>query len=142
MLHTTRKVADILTKSDIFTSVEAQIERARDPLSANRDVDVVFRTRERGRYTVTSSTELGNNEGSASASATVRNVFGGAETLTANVSLGTKTRRSYSANLTAPLTPDLNTFGNLSVYGLERDQTAYASCFEGLRGVKATIKVS
>ena len=56
--------------------------------------------------------------------------------------MGTKTKRSFTASLNAPLTTDLETFGELSVYGLERDQTAYASCFEGLRGFKASVKVS
>lgn len=141
VLHTTRKLADIFVKSDIFTHVDAQIERSRDPLAPSNAVDIVLRTKERGRWTVSSATELGNNEGTANASATIRNVFGGAETLTANVALGTKTKRSFSAALNAPLTADLNAYGNLSVYGLDRDQTSFASCFEGLRGVRATVKV-
>lgn len=141
MLHTTRKAADILVKTGLFASVSAEIKRSPDPLSPPNSVDVILKTKERGRYTVQSATELGNNEGSANASATVRNVFGGAETLNVNVALGTKTRRSGGATLSAPLTRDLETFGSLNVYGLERDLTAYASCFEGLRGLKASVKV-
>ncbi|EAU81471.1 mitochondrial protein [Coprinopsis cinerea okayama7 len=140
VLHTTRKIGAVLTKSDLFSTVEAKIERAKNSSAANTDVDIIFKTKERGRWYLSSATELGNNEGSASASARVRNVFGGAETFTANLSLGTKTRRSFTASLSAPLTPDLNTFGEFSVYGLERDQTSYASCFEGLRGLKAVVK--
>ncbi|TFK22394.1 mitochondrial protein [Coprinopsis marcescibilis] len=140
VLHTSRKIGDLLYRTDLFANVEAKIERAQDPLAANGDVDIVFKAKERGKWYLSSATELGNNEGSASASARVRNVFGGAETFSANVSLGTKTRRSFTASLNAPITPDLRTFGELSVYNLERDQTSYASCFEGLRGLKAVIK--
>ncbi|TEB24481.1 hypothetical protein FA13DRAFT_1739187 [Coprinellus micaceus] len=90
-----------------------------DPSLLPTPVDVILKTKERGRY--------GNNEGSANASATIRN------TLNVNVALGTKTRRSGGATLSAPLTRDLETFGSLNVYGLERDLTAlcelYASVY-------------
>ena len=105
-------------------------------------VDIVFRTKERGRWKVSSSTELGNNEGTANANVTIRNVFGGAETLTGSVSLGTKTKRSFSAGLSIPVGSELQSTAHLSLYGLERDQTSYASCFEGLRGFRATLKGS
>lgn len=65
VLHTTRKLSHILHKTDIFKSVEAKIERARDNLANADDVDIVFNTREKGRYYLNTSTELGNNEGSA-----------------------------------------------------------------------------
>jgi outer membrane protein insertion porin family len=77
-----------------------------------------------------------------SASARIRNVFGGAETFEANMSLGTKTRRAFRATLVAPLTPQMNAFGEIGAYGLEKDLTSYASCTEGLRGVRAVIRVS
>ena len=65
VLHTTRKLAYILHKTDIFKSVDAKIERARNSLANAHDVDIVFNTREKGRYYLNTSTELGNNEGSA-----------------------------------------------------------------------------
>jgi outer membrane protein insertion porin family len=76
-----------------------------------------------------------------SASARIRNVFGGAETFEANVSLGTKTRRSFRASLTTPLTPAMDTFAELSAYGMEKDLTTYASCTEGLRGLRTVLRV-
>ena len=65
VLHTTRRISNILKKTDIFTSVEARLDRPRDPLARPGDVDLVFKTRERGRLYASSSTELGNHEGSA-----------------------------------------------------------------------------
>jgi len=65
VLHATRRISNILKKTDIFTSVEARLERARDSLARPGDVDLVFKTKERGRLYASSSTELGNNEGSA-----------------------------------------------------------------------------
>jgi len=65
VLHASRRISHGLRKTDIFTSIEAFIDRPRDPLAHSGDVDLVFKTKERGRWYVSSSTELGNNEGSA-----------------------------------------------------------------------------
>jgi hypothetical protein len=43
----------------------SHLERPRDPLARPGDVDLVFKNKERGRLYASSSTELGNNEGSA-----------------------------------------------------------------------------
>jgi len=55
--------------------------------------------------------------------------------------MGTKTRRAFRGAFTVPITSDMNTVAELSAYGIERDLTTYASCFEGLRGSKAAIRV-
>ncbi|GLB39335.1 putative surface antigen [Lyophyllum shimeji] len=140
VLHTTRRISHILQQTDIFQAVEAKVERAQHVLSQPGDVDIVFKTREKGRFFLNTSTELGNNEGNASATGRIRNVFGGAEVFEANVSFGTKTRRSFRASFTAPLTSDLQTHGEITAFGLERDHTSFASCTEGLRGVKAVVR--
>ncbi|TFK47553.1 hypothetical protein OE88DRAFT_1685927 [Heliocybe sulcata] len=140
VLHTTRRISHRLQDSDIFSYIEAKLEASSNPLAADQDVDVVFKTREKGRFYVKTSTEFGNNEGGASATARIRNAFGGAESLEANVSFGTKTRRSYYANLSVPVSHNLWTWADLSVFGLDRDNSSYASSTEGLRGAKAAIR--
>ncbi|KAF7972449.1 hypothetical protein HWV62_17926 [Athelia sp. TMB] len=140
VLHTTRSISRVLTETDIFHSLEAKIEKSRDALAGEDDVDVVFKARERGRFFMKTSTEMGNGEGNASLTARARNTFGGAETLEANISLGTTTRRAYQASLTAPLMPNLKTTGTLSLFGTDRDNTSFASSTEGLRGVKAAVR--
>lgn len=69
-------------------------------------------------------------------------MFGGAESLEANVALGTRTRRAFNVSLSAPLTPTLNTRGEILLYGLERDYSSFSSASEEARGVKAVIRVS
>ncbi|TFY82057.1 hypothetical protein EWM64_g1952 [Hericium alpestre] len=140
VLRATRDIGHLLQKTDIFSSVNAKLEPSRDPLALPGDVDLTLLTRERGRLYLKTSTEVGNSEGNASATARVRNAFGGAETFEANVSVGTKTRRSFQASLSAPLTATLDTYGDLSVFAMDRDNSAFASCTEGLRGVKAVIR--
>ncbi|KAK2459610.1 hypothetical protein APHAL10511_008365 [Amanita phalloides] len=141
VLHTTRHISHLLQKTGIFKHVGATLERAKNDLANPHDVDIVFKARELGRYYLNTSTELGNNnEGSASATARIRNVFGGAETFEANIAAGTKTKKSFRAALSLPLTSDLNTYGELSTYGLQRDQTSYASCIEDFKGIKAVVR--
>ncbi|KAJ6616408.1 surface antigen-domain-containing protein [Mycena sp. CBHHK59/15] len=125
-LHTARRISDVLQRTDMFHTVEVKLERAEAPLASKNDVDLVFVTREKGRVYVKSATEVGNNEGSASVTARIRNVFGGAETFEANLSLGTTTRKAFNASLTAPLTSNLNTHGEI--------------CIEGIRGAKALVR--
>ncbi|KAJ7484514.1 surface antigen-domain-containing protein [Mycena latifolia] len=139
-MHTARRIADVLARADIFHAVDVKFERAAAPLAGKHDVDLVFTTREKGRFFAKSSTEVGNNEGSASIVARVRNAFGGAETLEANLALGTTTRRAFNASFNAPLTGSLRTYGELQLFGLERDHSSFASCTEGLRGARALVR--
>ncbi|KAJ7718585.1 bacterial surface antigen [Mycena maculata] len=139
-LHTARRISSVLQRADIFRSIDVKLERARAPLASKHDVDLVFTTKEKGRFFAKSSTEVGNNEGSASLVARLRNVFGGAETFEANLSLGTTTRKAFNVTFTAPLTSDLNTYGEMHLFGLERDHSSFASCTEGLRGAKALVR--
>ncbi|KAJ3802709.1 mitochondrial protein [Lentinula aff. detonsa] len=140
VLHTTRRISDLLQRADIFHSVSARIERSKDELFPADAVDLVFKAREKGRFYLKTSTELGNNEGSASAIGRIRNVFGGAETFEASMSLGTTTRKSFNALFSLPITPDLSTYAEIGAFGLSRDYSTFASCSESLRGVKALVR--
>ncbi|KZT68930.1 hypothetical protein DAEQUDRAFT_711147 [Daedalea quercina L-15889] len=151
-LHTARHLGSLLQETDIFQSVEARLEGSRDFLARPGDVDLVFRTRERGRFYLNTSTQVGNNEGGASATCRVRNAFGSAELFQANLAFATTTRVAFSASLSAPLlpylpyapspspNPDLSTRGEISVFGHERDNTTFASSFEGVRGLRAAVR--
>ena len=77
-----------------------------------------------------------------SATCRVRNAFGGAETFEANVAFATKTRMSFNASLSKPLSSDLKTRGEVALFGLERDNSSFASSSEGLRGFRAVVRVS
>ncbi|KAH9000856.1 surface antigen-domain-containing protein [Lactarius hatsudake] len=140
VLRTTRDIGHYLVQTDLFQSVQARLEPSAEPASKLGDVDVIFTTHERPRFFLKTSTEVGNSEGNASATSRIRNVFGGAETFEANVSFGTKTRRSFHATFTAPITPTLDTHGELSVFALDRDNSSYMSATETLRGARAVIR--
>lgn len=65
VLRKTKEIKSLLEETDLFTQVEAIIDRSRDALANPNDVDVVFLTREKGRYYLSTSTQVGNNEGGA-----------------------------------------------------------------------------
>lgn len=65
VLHTTRAFGHVLQEADIFQTVGAKLEASRDVWAQPGDVDVVFKAKEKGRFYLSTSTEVGNNEGGA-----------------------------------------------------------------------------
>ena len=65
VLRATRDIGHYLVQSDVFQSVHARLEPSADPAAKPGDVDVVFSTRERPRFFLKTSTEVGNSEGNA-----------------------------------------------------------------------------
>jgi len=65
VLRATRDIGHYLVKSDLFQSVHARLEPSADPTAKPGDIDVVFSTRERPRFFLKTSTEVGNSEGTA-----------------------------------------------------------------------------
>lgn len=59
--------------------------------------------REKSRLVASSGTWAGSNDGSVYFNLLLRNLFGGAESLNANASFGTRTRSSYSAAFDTPI---------------------------------------
>lgn len=104
-----------------------------DPSTSPTDLDVSLRVRERSRLMLKTGTDLGNTEGSAYGTMVLRNMFGGAESLSVNASAGTRTRSAYSAEFSTPINgnPDLK----LSIDGLASStHKPWASHEELLKG--------
>jgi outer membrane protein insertion porin family len=104
--------ADKLNRFGIFKSpVSVFIDRAEptNPTTSPTDFDVYFSAFERGNYTIKTGTEAGASEADAYVNAELRNVFGGAESVNAHASLGTRTRSAYSLAFDTPIlsNPDL-----------------------------------
>ncbi|KAJ4305244.1 hypothetical protein N0V90_000775 [Kalmusia sp. IMI 367209] len=103
---------DKLNRFGIFKSpISVFLDRPdpTNPTSSPTDVDVYISAIERGTYTIKTGTEVGSSEGDAYINAELRNLFGGAETLNAHGSLGTRTRSAYSLAFDSPIlsNPDL-----------------------------------
>jgi outer membrane protein insertion porin family len=101
---------DIFKPNDIEILIHpAQIK----PLSMTNDLDIYFSLREKSRFFLQTGTDVGNAEGSAYGNMRWRNIFGGAETLNLNASLGTRTRFAYQASLDTPFLSNPNFRGEI-----------------------------
>lgn len=110
-----------------------------DPSTTPTDIAVFLSAREKSRYTIKTGTEAGHAEGSAYLNVQLRNLFGGAESLNANASLGTRTRSAYSAALDGPIlsNPDVRwEVGGLASSTLK----GWASHEEALQAGAAKLK--
>ncbi|KAI9673490.1 MAG: hypothetical protein M1817_002953 [Caeruleum heppii] len=134
--------ANQLHKFDIFhPPISLFIDRP-DPASASstpNDIGIYLSVREKSRVVAKTGTDLGNAEGSAYGNLLVRNLFGGAESLNINASLGTRTRSAYALGFDTPIlsNPDLRwEIGGLA----SSTQKTWASHEEVLRGGDTKIK--
>ncbi|KAL6706615.1 hypothetical protein ACN47E_005371 [Coniothyrium glycines] len=106
------EATDKLNRFGIFKSpISVYLDRPDQTIASSSptDVDVYISAFERGNYTIKTGTEAGASEADAYVHAELRNLFGGAETLNAHASLGTRTRSAYSLAFDSPIlsNPDL-----------------------------------
>lgn len=128
--------------TDIFHApISTFIDRP-DPTrssSTPTDLDISIAVREKSRVVASSGTWAGSNDGSVYFNLLLRNIFGGAESLNANASFGTRTRSAYSAELSTPVLGDPDV--RFEVGGLQSaTQKVWASHDERLRGGSAKVK--
>ncbi|KTW28596.1 SAM complex subunit SAM50 [Pneumocystis jirovecii RU7] len=129
-----QNTASRLEKFDIFEKISVTIDQASSPLAAKDDIDVIFHVKEKSRLWMRTGTDLGNGEGSAYGSINIRNTFGGAENLQANITFGTHTRSAFETKLTTPINANPDSQFELSIFSISRDNHFYASHEELLKG--------
>ncbi|KAL2832384.1 surface antigen-domain-containing protein [Aspergillus cavernicola] len=128
--------ADKLSRFDIFQqpiSVYLDQLPESDGQTGLRNLNVYYSVKEKSRVLLKTGTDLGNTEGSAYGNLLWRNVFGGAENLNFNASMGTRTRSAYQAAFDTPVLSDPDF--RLEVGGISSaTQKSWASHEEVLRG--------
>ncbi|KAF5862803.1 hypothetical protein ETB97_011151 [Aspergillus alliaceus] len=128
--------ADKLSRFDIFqqpVSVYLDQSPERNAQTGLPNLDVYVSVKEKSRVLLKTGTDLGNTEGSAYGNLLWRNVFGGAESLNLNASLGTRTRSAYQATFETPILSDPDfrlEFGGIA----SSTQKSWASHEEVLKG--------
>ena len=125
-----------MCKADIFHQpISLFIDRPSrtDPSSTPTDIDIYFSVREKSRILLKTGTDVGNAEGSAYANLLARNLFGGAETLNFNASLGTRTRSAYQASFETPFLSNPDFRGEIGGVA-SSTQKSWASHEEVLKG--------
>ncbi|KAK4158842.1 surface antigen-domain-containing protein [Cladorrhinum sp. PSN259] len=107
----TRKLSRFdIFKEEGFNVFISEAKRAETALPSDKAaLDISISVKEKSRLVFSAGTDFGNAEGSAYTNAVLRNIFGGAETLSVNASTGTRTRSAYNATFTTPVNgnPDL-----------------------------------
>lgn len=110
-----------------------------DPFTTPTDIDVYLSVREKSRILLKTGTDVGNAEGSAYGNLRLRNVFGGAETLNLNASLGTRTRSAYQASFDTPFLSNPKFRGEIGALA-SSTQKPWSSHEEVLKGGWAKLR--
>ncbi|KAG4306325.1 hypothetical protein PORY_000313 [Pneumocystis oryctolagi] len=126
--------ASQLEKFGIFEKISITIDQASSPLARKDDIDVIFHVKEKPRLWARTGTDLSNGEGSAYGSINIRNAFGGAENIQANIAFGTHTRSAFETKITTPINSNPDSQFELSIFNISRDNYFYASHEELLKG--------
>lgn len=92
------------------------------------------------RLVLKTGTDFGNTEGTGYVNGTYRNVFGGAESLNASASIGTRTRSAYDVNFQAPIMANPDIIAEAGGYASNRSHQHLASHEEALKGGRLGIK--
>ncbi|KAG0262694.1 hypothetical protein DFQ27_002213 [Actinomortierella ambigua] len=131
-----RQMVHKLERFGIFEDVKVQLDSPREDFLADRKdrVDVGFWVKEGSRVQIKTGTEAGNAEASAYGSLTVKNVFGGAETLNTSMAFGTRTSSAFQFSLATPLLADPDKNLSLNLFSQSRNNTYWSSHEEDLKG--------
>lgn len=132
-------VAEKFEKLGIYSDVSIDVSEAANPNASTNDIDATIHLKERSRLWARTGTDFGNQEGSAYASANLRNVFGGAESVEANMSFGTRTKASYEVKFSTPVLANPDTVFEVLGYGQTRSNP-WSSHDEISQGGAAKLK--
>ncbi|GAA94490.1 uncharacterized protein L969DRAFT_68833 [Mixia osmundae IAM 14324] len=140
LLKASKELSANLQRFGIFKDVALSLEDSPSVLAQPGDVDIVVRVKEAGRFFAQTATDIGDGEGNASVTGRIRNALGGAETLEANATLGTKTRSSFQVRFETPIAASPDTRLEAVIYGAERNLGYYASSQEHSRGAQLKLR--
>ncbi|ANB13970.1 phosphopantothenate--cysteine ligase CAB2 [Sugiyamaella lignohabitans] len=105
------------------------------------ELDAVVKLAQAKRFYAKTGTDLGNGEGNGYANMTFKNIFGGAEILSLDATMGTRTRSSYIANFSTPVLSVLPPQWRLETVAYMTSRTIpWASNEQLVRGMSTKIK--
>ncbi|KAI8922700.1 surface antigen-domain-containing protein [Entophlyctis helioformis] len=146
-----RNIADQLRRFDIFKNVSIVLD---SPPGAQDLVDVVFRVEESKRLFAQTGASFGANDGSMNLSISMRNAFGGAETVSMTSMYGVDTAEplylkdskdmaganAYQATFSTPIDADPDRRLELAGFKQTRNHSLLMSHHERLTGLAAKYK--
>ncbi|KAI8082793.1 surface antigen-domain-containing protein [Halteromyces radiatus] len=142
VVNLSQDIAEKLMRFDIFEDVQVLLDHAADtdPLAAPDSINVVYNVKEKSRFFIKTGTEIGNNEGNMNGSLTIRNVFGGAETLESVASFGNRTSSAFQFTLSSPVKANPDSKIDLNAHHVLRNNKLYSGYEELSRGAALRYK--
>ncbi|KAI8065722.1 surface antigen-domain-containing protein [Gongronella butleri] len=142
VINSSQTVAEKLVMLGIFDDVQILLDKAsdHDPLAAPDSINVVYQVKEKNRFMIKTGTEIGNNEGTMNGSLTIRNVFGGGETLDTVTSFGNRTSQAFQFILSSPVRASPYTRVDVNAHHVLRNNKLYSSYEELSRGAGLRYK--
>ncbi|KAF8538691.1 surface antigen-domain-containing protein [Trichophaea hybrida] len=143
-----QRTTDKLHRFGIFhPTINMYLDQGSKPSNDRTVISADLSVSERGRLLLKTGTELGNAEGGGYLNATIRNVFGGAESLYASASTATSTadighcaRYSYEVTFATPVAANPDTVADIGAFRSSRSNHHFASHEEVMNGVRAGLK--
>ncbi|TGZ82266.1 hypothetical protein EX30DRAFT_358546 [Ascodesmis nigricans] len=131
----------------IFHSIDLYLDQAPASTPDRPAISALLSVKERSRFTLKSGTEFGNVEGGGYLNATLRNVFGGAESLyasasaaTSSANVGERARSTYEAMFSTPIAANPSTVVDIGIFSTTRSNQYFASHAEANQGVRAGLR--
>ncbi|GJJ79086.1 hypothetical protein EMPS_11445 [Entomortierella parvispora] len=120
----------------IFEDIKIQLDSPKENWLQDRKdlVDLGMWVKEGNRIQLRTGTEAGNAEASMYGALTVRNLFGGAETLTTSMAFGTRTSSAFQFALSTPVLADPDKNLSINLFSQARNNTQWSSYEEELKG--------
>ncbi|KAF9115019.1 hypothetical protein BGX27_009238 [Mortierella sp. AM989] len=120
----------------IYEDIKLQLDSPSDPWLQDRKdmVDLGIWVKEASRIQIRTGTEAGNAEASMYGAMTVKNLFGGAETLNTSMAFGTRTSSAFQFSLATPLLADPDKWLSINLFSQARNNTQWSSYEEELKG--------
>ncbi|KAF9434816.1 hypothetical protein BGZ76_007366 [Entomortierella beljakovae] len=131
-----RQAVHRMERFGIFDDIKLQLDSPNDPWLADRKdlVDLGVWVKEGSRIQIRTGTEAGNAEASMYGAMTVKNLFGGAETLDTSMAFGTRTSSAFQFSLATPLLADPDKYLSFNLFSQARNNTQWSSYEEELKG--------
>ncbi|KAI8602861.1 surface antigen-domain-containing protein [Dissophora ornata] len=131
-----RQAVRRMERFGIFEDIKLQLDSPSDPWLKDRKdlVDLGIWVKESSRLQIRTGTEAGNAEASMYGAMTLKNVFGGAETLSTSMAFGTRTSSAFQFSLATPLLADPDKNLSFNLFSQARNNTQWSSYEEELKG--------
>lgn len=142
LLNAIDEVYSNLASLGIYDKVAFGLDAPRPIIFSSRsciDLDATMHLTSAKRFLARTGTDIGNGEGGGYANFSIKNMFGGAEYLSMDATLGTRTRSSYVGQFSTPINNSARWRAELSAYSVDR-AISWASHEQVIRGLAAKIK--